>query len=171
MFQLFKCQICGDPYLGDETLSKCPFCGAPKNYIVEAREYIDYFAQQIDFSTKELDNFKKALDLEIGNASFYSKAAVTSSDAYFKSLFKALFKVENEHADVFTKHLKTVKPEIDKSIEADQDGHTNLLESHRREQIAIESYQNFYNEATTPRAKQIFEALVKIEKDHLGLED
>ncbi|MBR9690354.1 ferritin [Candidatus Woesearchaeota archaeon] len=171
MFQLFRCQICGDPYLGDEAPSKCPFCGAPKEYTKDEKQYIDHFKENIKFTDGEIEAFKKALDLEIGNASFYLKASSTSSDEFHKSLFKALFKVESEHADVFVKHLKITKPEFDKTIEASTDGHENLEESHRRERIAIDAYSQMLTQSTTPRAKEIFEALVKVETDHLGLED
>ncbi|PLW79294.1 ferritin [Candidatus Woesearchaeota archaeon] len=170
MFKLFRCQICGDPYLGDEAPSKCPFCGAKHELIIEAENYIDKFKQENNFTEVELANFKKALALEIGNASFYDAASKKSSDEFHKSLFKALKKVESEHASIFVKHLGTTKPELSK-IEASEDGHENLMESHRREEAAIKAYTKFRDEATTPRAIEVFSALVEIEGDHLILED
>ena len=79
-------------------------------------------------------------------------------------------KVESEHASIFSKHLKIIKPALFE-VEASTDGEVNLQESHRREQIAIESYREFAEAATSPRAKEVFSALVEIENDHLGLED
>lgn len=171
MFKLFKCKICGDPYLGNEAPSNCPFCGAHKSFMVEAHEYVNKFKMEHNFTQKEIDNFKAALELEMGNASFYAKASETSSDEYHQSLFKALKKVESEHASIFVKHLGITKPELDDSITANADGHVNLLESHRREAIAIKSYKQFLSEAETPRAKEVFASLVQIENDHLILED
>ena len=170
-FRLFRCRICGDPYLGDEAPSKCPFCGAKHTYMIDAKDYKDPFAAGTEFTPKEMENFKKALDLEIGNASFYAKASKTSSDEFHRGMFKALMKVESEHASIFSKHLGIQKPSLDESIIADSDGHTNLLESHRREDLAIKSYSQFLRDAETLRAKQVFFALVEIESDHLGLED
>jgi len=171
MFKLFRCQICGDPYLGNEAPSNCPFCGAKREYMVDGHAYINKFAQENNFSAQEMEHFRRALDLEIGNASFYLKASTISTSEFHKALFKGLSKVENEHASIFTKHLGITKPELDSAIEASTDGHVNLLESHRREQIAIKAYKKFLDEAVTPRAKEVFAALVEIETEHLGLED
>ena len=88
----------------------------------------------------------------------------------FAKLFKALMKVESEHASIFSKHLKITKPDLF-DVEASTDGEANLQESHRREGVAIEAYKQFAEAATTPRAKEVFDALVEIEEDHLGLED
>ncbi len=171
MFKLFKCKICGDPYLGDEAPSKCPFCGAVHTFIVPAEEYNNPFTKEHNFTESEIENFKAALELEMGNASFYKKASVTSSDEFHQSLFKALMKVESEHASIFAKHIGIKKPDFDDSIDADTEGHKNLMESHRREDIAITKYKEFLKQATTPRAREVFGSLVQIENDHLGLED
>jgi len=169
-YKLYKCQICGDPYLGDDAPINCPYCGAKKHYFVDAHDYVNKFEQENNFSREEQGNFKAALDIEIGNASFYKAAAESSAEEIHKWLFKALMKVESEHASIFSKHLKIIKPALF-DVEASTDGEVNLQESHRREQIAIESYRKFAEVATSPRAKEVFSALVEIENDHLGLED
>ncbi len=169
-YKLYKCQICGDPYIGDDAPINCPYCGAKKHFFVDARDYINKFEQENNFTSEEMDHFKAALDIEIGNASFYKAAAESSTQDLHKWLFKSLMKVEYEHASIFSKHLKIIKPAL-LDVEASTDGETNLQESHRREQIAIESYKKFAAAATTPRAKEVFDALVEIEADHLGLED
>ncbi|PLX77262.1 MAG: ferritin [Desulfuromonas sp.] len=169
-YKLYKCQICGDPYLGDHPPINCPYCGAKQKYFVDGREYVSPFTQEHNFTEEEKANFQAALDIEIGNASFYKKAAEVSSEDYFKWLFKSLMKVESEHASIFAKHLKVNKPEL-VNVNASTDGEENVLESHRREEIAIENYRKFADAATTPRAKQVFTALVEIEEDHLSLED
>jgi rubrerythrin len=169
-YKLFKCQICGDPYLGDEAPVNCPYCGAKSHYFVDARNYENTFTQEHNFTGEEMANFQTALDVEIGNASFYKAASENSKVDFHKWLFKALMKVESEHASIFAKHLKISKPALFE-IEASTDGEINLEESHRRETIAIESYIKFADSATTPRAKEIFLALVEIENDHLVIED
>lgn len=169
-YKLYKCRICGDPYLGDTAPVNCPYCGAKQHLFVDGRDYVSPFAREHNFTAEEKANFQAALEIEVGNASFYRTAAETSSDDYYKWLFKALMKVEKEHAGIFAKHLQVAKPELI-AVEASSNGEENLQESHRREQIAIESYRQFAESATTPRAKELFEALVEIESDHLGLED
>ena len=169
-YKLYKCQICGDPYLGDDAPINCPYCGAKKHVFVDAHDYVNRFTQENNFTADEMANFKAALDIEIGNASFYKAAAASSTEDFHKWLFKALMKVESEHASIFAKHLKVDKPALF-AVDASTDGEANLQESHRREQIAIESYKQFAESSTTPRAKEVFAALVEIEADHLGLED
>lgn len=169
-YKLYKCQICGDPYLGDHPPVNCPYCGAKQHYFIDAKEYVSPFAQEHAFTQEEKENFQAALDIEIGNASFYKAASAAATDDFYKSLFKALMKVESEHASIFAKHLKVTKPEL-YEVEASSDGEANVQESHRREDIAISSYRTFAEAATTPRAKQVFSALVEIEEDHLSLED
>ena len=169
-YKLYKCQICGDPYLGDAAPINCPYCGAKQHHFVDAYDYVNKFEQDNNFTNEEIDNFKAALDIEIGNASFYKAAAESSTKDFHKWLFKALMKVESEHASIFSKHLKITKTALF-DVNASADGEENLQESHRREQIAIESYKKFADSAKTPRAKEVFAALVEIEEDHLGLED
>ncbi len=169
-YKLYKCKICGDPYLGDHPPINCPYCGAKQHYFVDAKEYVSPFTQEHNFTQEERGNFQAALDIEISNASFYKNAAETSEEDFHKWLFKALMKVESEHASIFAKHLKITKPDL-YVAEASTDGEENVQESHRREGIAIESYRKFSETATTPRAKQVFSALVEIEEDHLSLED
>ena len=169
-YKLYKCTICGDPYLGDSAPINCPYCGAKQHLFVDGRDYVSPFQQEHSFTAEEKENFQAALDIEIGNASFYKAAAATSSEEYYQWLFKALMKVEAEHAGIFSKHLKISKPDLIE-VEASSDGEANILESHRREKIAIESYRKYAETATTVRAKQVFNALVEIESDHLGLDD
>ena len=35
MVKLWRCEICGDPYIGEEPPADCPFCGADKKHIKE----------------------------------------------------------------------------------------------------------------------------------------
>jgi rubrerythrin/DNA-directed RNA polymerase subunit RPC12/RpoP len=169
-YKLYKCQICGDPYLGDTAPINCPYCGAKQKHFVDGRVYVSPFQQEHNFSAEEKTNFQTALELEIGNASFYKAASETSSEEYYQWLFKSLMKVELEHAGIFAKHLKISKPDL-YAVEASANGEENLLESHRREEKAIAAYREFAEVAVTPRARQVFSALVEIESDHLGLED
>ena len=38
MVKLWRCEICGDPYIGESPPTNCPFCGAKQKFIKEAKE-------------------------------------------------------------------------------------------------------------------------------------
>ncbi len=168
MVKLWRCEICGDPYIGESAPDNCPFCGAYKKYIKEAKEANVNFDVELD--EKDKANAEHALQVEISNAAFYFCAAKKTDDAEGKLLFKALGKVEAEHASVWRKILK-----LDEIPKADDPCHTgnkeNLEESHARETRAIEFYKKAAEGSENPRVKQIFEAFVEVETDHLKLSE
>ena len=54
--KVFRCRICGDPYIGVGAPSRCPFCGAQKRFFVSARDWnIDEFNLNLNI----LKNFFK----------------------------------------------------------------------------------------------------------------
>jgi rubrerythrin/rubredoxin len=168
MVKLWRCQICGDPYVGDEPPANCPFCGAHRKYIFEAKKTDVSFDVQLN--AKDKANAEHALEVEISNASFYFCAADKTDDAEGKLLFKALGKVEAEHAAIWKKILKlqTLPQRKEECNAANKD---NLEESHRREARAIDFYSKAAIDAANPRIKQIFAALVEVETDHLQLSE
>ncbi len=99
MIKLWRCEICGDPYIGEEPPANCPFCGAHKKYIKEAKEAKVNF--DVKLNEKDKANAEHALEVEISNAAFYFCAAKKTDDEEGKLLFKALGKVEAEHASVW----------------------------------------------------------------------
>jgi len=168
MVKLWRCEICGDPYIGESPPDNCPFCGAHKKYIKEAKLAKVTF----DVSLKEKDkaNAEHALQVEVSNSAFYFCAAGKTDDDEGKLLFKALGKVEAEHATIWRKILK-----LDKVPQGNEQCHTknkeNLEESHSRETRAITFYSKAASESENERVKQIFTALVEIETDHLKLSE
>lgn len=168
MVKLWRCQICGDPYVGDEPPANCPFCGAHRRYIFEAKKTDASF--DVRLNDKDKANAQHALEVEVSNASFYFCAAGKTDDAEGKLLFKALGKVEAEHASIWKKILKlqTLPERKEECNTANKD---NLEESHRREDRAIEFYRKAANDATDLRIKQLFTALVEVETDHLQLSE
>ena len=95
--KLFRCRICGDPYLGSEAPSFCPFCGAPQKYMAPAEDYVDR-NDVPNLSARSRANLEKALDLEVRNAAFYMCASNCAPDPLDKAMFKALWRTEAEHA-------------------------------------------------------------------------
>lgn len=168
--KVFRCRVCRDPYIGEEPPSRCPFCGAYMQYFVAADEWneSDYEFEISDISKK---NLEAALKLELSNTAFYLCAmnkAQEDGDEYGYAEFKALKKVETEHADAIIKLLKIKKPELEK-IPCSNDYKKNSKEGWDRENRAIKSYAKFESEAPEPQLKQFFKALVEIETDHLDL--
>ncbi|PIN86978.1 ferritin [Candidatus Woesearchaeota archaeon CG10_big_fil_rev_8_21_14_0_10_44_13] len=168
MIKLWRCFICGDPYIGDEPPANCPFCGAHKKYILEAKKAKVSF--DVKLNAKDKANAEHALEVEVSNAAFYFCAAKTTDDEEGKLLFKALGKVEAEHASIWKKILK-----LDAVPQGNESCHTrnkeNLEDSHARETKAIGFYSKAAKEAENARIKQIFTALVEVETDHLELSE
>jgi len=168
MVCLWRCEICGDPYIGETPPSNCPFCGAHSRYIKLAT--LAQVTFDVHLEPKDRENAERALSVEVSNSAFYFCAAEKTDDAEGKLLFKALGKVEAEHAAVWRKILKLAS--VPKGTEVCfTENRENLKESHRRETKAIEFYRKAAGEAKNLRIKEIFEALVEIETDHLHLSE
>ncbi|MFW6119880.1 MAG: ferritin family protein, partial [Petrotogales bacterium] len=108
---------------------------------------------------------------ELDNAAFYDcakNAADKAGDDYSLAKFKALMKVEREHASAISKFLKISQPELEKQA-CNADSKANSKEGWKRENRAIKAYAKFRDEAKEPRLKEFFGALVEIETDHLNL--
>ena len=169
--KLFRCRICGDPYLGAAPPSFCPFCGAPEKYMVPAEEYVDR-NDVPNLSERSRTNLEKALQLEVGNASFYMCASNCAPDPLSQAMFKALSKAESEHASLICKILKVKKPEIKPDETAcRKDPKANFADSHEREKRAVAFYSASANEATEDRVKEVFNALTEIESYHIALSE
>ncbi len=98
--KLWRCQICGDPYLGEQKPVNCPFCGAHERLMVSQEDFENRIGVIDKLADVTQKNLEAALELEIGNAQFYACAARKSRSDASKNLFKILSKVESEHASV-----------------------------------------------------------------------
>ncbi|OGS27839.1 MAG: hypothetical protein A2297_06675 [Elusimicrobia bacterium RIFOXYB2_FULL_48_7] len=168
MVKLWRCEICGDPYVGSNPPDNCPFCGAHKKYIKEAKNAKVSF--DVKLSHQDMKNVEHALEVEISNSTFYYCAANINDEPEGALLFKALSKIEMEHAAIWKKilNLSAVPAGSDSCHKKNKE---NLEESHQREIRAIEFYRKAAEETKNPRIKQIFEALVEVETDHLSLSE
>ena len=59
MVKLWRCEICGDPYIGTAPPNRCPFCGAYENFIVEAREFQETFDVELNEKDKANEIFSR----------------------------------------------------------------------------------------------------------------
>ncbi|MFW6120589.1 MAG: rubredoxin-like domain-containing protein, partial [Petrotogales bacterium] len=65
--KVFRCRICGDPYIGSEAPKQCPFCGAAQRFFIEAQDWNpDEF--NVSLSNLSKENLEAALQLELDNA-------------------------------------------------------------------------------------------------------
>jgi rubrerythrin len=168
--KVFRCRICGDPYIGTEAPTQCPSCGAPRKYLIRA-EYWNPNEFNVTLSETSRKNLEAALKLELDNTAFYDcakNAAGKIGDEYGTAKFKALMKVEREHAAAISKFLKKPVPELVPQ-KCNTETKANSKEGFNREDRAIKSYSKFRDEAVEPRMKEFFGALVEIETDHLNL--
>ena len=168
--KVYRCRICGDPYIGAEAPMQCPFCGAAQRFFVEANDWNpnEFNVKLSEISKKDLE---AALQLELDNAAFYDcakNAAQNTGDEYSIAKFKALMKVEREHASAISKFLKISRPELEKQA-CNANSQANSKEGWEREDRAIKAYAKFRDEAVEPRLKEFFGVLVEIETDHLDL--
>ncbi|MFQ5885264.1 MAG: rubredoxin-like domain-containing protein [Thermoplasmata archaeon] len=168
--KVFRCRICGDPYIGVEPPARCPFCGALAEYFVLAEDWNpnEFNVELSDVARQDLE---AALKLELDNTAFYScamNAAKESGDEYGFAKFKALMKVESEHASSISKFLKITRPDLE-TVPCSKDFRANTQEGWEREDRAIKAYSKFRDEVPEERLREFFGALVEIETDHLDL--
>jgi len=109
--------------------------------------------------------------VEVSNTIFYKCSSKKTPELEGQKIFKILAKVENEHASVWKKILKLDKVDFPSYDKCASEYTPNLEESHQREERAIKFYGQAAKEAKNPRVKEIFQALVEVETDHLHLSE
>jgi rubrerythrin len=166
--EVYRCRFCGETHLGLGSITNCPFCGAHKKYMVPISEWKDENVG-VEYGELTKKNLETALDVEIGNTSFYLVASKAAETTEAQGIFKRLSKVELEHAEVFAKLLKVDLPPH-QALESKGSDEANFEESFKRESIAINHYDKSAAETVEPRVREIFKILIGVEKDHLRLD-
>ena len=110
MFVAYRCEICGETYLGYSKPENCPYCGAHQEYLKKMENYDRVMPEEI--SDESRDNVQKAIDLEIDNAKFYACAARETDDELEAAVFKRLGKIEAEHAEALAEVIDVPEEEI-----------------------------------------------------------
>lgn len=169
--KVWVCKICGEAYINDGKPNRCPFCGAYKKYLVEAKNYDDTGAWDVELNEVDRANAEKALGVEISNTLFYKCSSKKVDELDGQKLFKILSKVEGEHASVWKKILKVDKIKWDPAETCEVEYKADLEDSHAREERAIKFYTGAVIAAKSPRVKEIFEAFIEVETDHLKLSE
>ncbi len=113
-------------------------------------------------------NLEFTYNLEVNASQIYHCIKKKTNDEFILGMFKAISKVELEHAELVGKLINKdpgckilFKEELCTEDRKESLDKTKLLESK-----VINHYKIFLNEATEPRVKDIFQALVEIEQDH-----
>ncbi|MBS3956969.1 MAG: hypothetical protein KGZ40_05525 [Clostridiales bacterium] len=168
--KMLRCGICGETYLGSETPSHCPFCGAHREHIVPAPEYPAQI-NQVQPTEIERNDLESAIELERDNTRFYLGMATHTDDHVLASAYKRLAKIEAEHCELFCELANLSKPD-DLSIPLDvpDDWCANIAESVERERRASRLYREFATRATNARIAEVFEAVSAVESDHIELD-
>lgn len=164
----FICEICGDAYLGTEAPSKCPFCGADRNYIKNGNEANPIFKREEEISEQSRKNLMETLDLEMKANAIYLCMAGKTESYEIKAMYKRLAKVELEHAAVATKLLGIEMPAQLTQQCSDEDME-NLKKTIELEDHAVEVYVDFAKSSAEQKVKIFFTALMKVEAEHLEL--
>lgn len=168
----FRCQICGDVYMGPSKPGNCPYCGSKSRYLVPVEDWVDENLSITALSDVSKGNLEKALQLEVNNAPFYRDASARAKTMKLQGVFKGLAKVEAEHASLIRKILNCEFPAPEAHREkATDDDMVNLKTAHERERIATDFYMMSAERAAEPRVKKVFTALSEIESDHIMLEE
>ncbi|RJP19825.1 MAG: ferritin [Candidatus Abyssobacteria bacterium SURF_5] len=166
---VFKCRVCGDPYVGNTKPSNCPFCGAPAKFIILADNWVEPEPPILSDVTRK--HLESALKLEVDNVQFYRCAMNATDEPLTKEMFKALSRIESEHASVICKYLNVPKvavqdvPEICGLTTREE----HLEEALRREQEAVKFYSAAARGTTEEPVREFFEAVSEVENDHISL--
>ncbi len=162
----WRCQICGETYLGEEPTDRCPYCGAAGKNLISPAEYQDY--GQLEMSKKSREDCLHTLKLELNNAAFYKKCAELAENQISRVIFKRLSKHEQEHAELIADMLGIEEGEFPQ-VEVPESDPERFAEAHDHELGAINFYLKVAKEAPEPRMKEVFQALSDIEMEHLRM--
>lgn len=169
--RLLRCRICGDTYLGTEAPSQCPFCGAHAHYFVEPGGYSSS-ENRVQLTEVERAHVETAIEIERSNTRYYLAAAALQGDEDLSSALKRLAKVEAEHCGIFSKLAGEPKPADLMEPEGDPSAWCEAIaESTRRETRASEFYAEVVAAATNERVREVFTAVMEVERDHLVVDE
>jgi rRNA maturation endonuclease Nob1 len=165
MLIIYRCRICGDPFLAMKPPSNCPFCGAPGKYIIEARnwDFPSLTLEQIELNEKSKDHLIRTRQMKIDSSNFFLSIKNKTRNPELYSYFSRLSKIDHEHAELISKTLGVEKPRIEE-LECSESEVENIKETIRRHNRVINYYSLALSEVIEPRIREIYTALLEIEK-------
>lgn len=175
--KIYRCIICGDPYLGKEKPTNCSSCGVPAEYLAPARDWKEKEVQNLSSVSRK--NLERALEAELKNNTFYTACSRKSKNSELKAMFWALSKIAAEHAKIVNKILKKAAPRYVEDTKAGPTDNQkpsatdkeNIGEIREREESGVKFYNQAAGEAKEERVKEIFEALSKVKSEYIKLSE
>jgi rubrerythrin len=169
--KMHRCRICGETFLGKDVPSNCPFCGAHAEHFVDTADYPEDI-NEVQLTEIERSNLESSIDLETSNTRFYLAMAARKDDPGLSSAYKRLAKIEAEHCSMFCKLAGVAKP-ADLMIPSEELGSwdADIDESRAREVRASRLYREFSASATSPRLREVWNAVSAVETDHIELDE
>lgn len=166
---LYRCRICGEAHIMDFHSSHCPFCGAHKKWLVNMEDYVE--PERPELTAISRKNLIFTYELEMKAAQTYHCIRKKTHDEFTLGMFKALSKVELEHAELVGKLINRDPGHEIAFVEAlcNDNREDALYKTKALESAAIEHYARFLHEAVEPEVKSVFQALLEAEHDHLTL--
>lgn len=161
----FRCQLCGETYLGSDKPDRCPYCGANPRELLEPTYWVEN-PPSVDLSSKDREFIEKAQQLELNNAAFYRQCAQQAETVVTQSIFKRLGKQELEHAELLG-DLAGMEDLPLPEVTVPDDDAEKFAEAGRREKRAIKFYLEVASQAHSPRLREVMRALSDIESEHL----
>lgn len=162
----FRCQNCGETYLGDSIPDRCPYCGAASHHLVPPAEWIDYGI--VPMSEWSLNQCRHTLEIELSNSAFYRSCAEKAELNVNAAIFSRLADQEEEHAELVGKMSGLDEPLEPMEVAPNNDA-DKFTEAHVREKRAVLLYQKIAREAPENRVREVFRILSEIEGEHLKL--
>jgi rubrerythrin len=166
---VFKCKVCGDPYVGNTKPSNCPYCGAPARFTILAENWVDRDLPQLSEASRH--NLEESLRMELDNARFYGCAMKAAEDSLAQAMFEALSRIETVHACAACRLLGRPEEHAGDDSEAcsTTSPREHLEEALRREREAVRFYRSAADSAVEEQVEEFFGALVEVEEDHISL--
>jgi len=118
-------------------------------------------------------DLEASIELETANTRFYLAMGTHKENAPLSSAYKRLAKIEKEHCELFC-NLAGVDMPADLMTPLDSttgSWKSDIEESLAREQRASRLYAEFAARSTSPRLKEVWEAVSAIESDHIDLDN
>ena len=164
--KLFRCSLCANAYLGDSTLSHCPFCSVDGRHLLPATEWQDIVVSEL--SVQSQGNLEQAMQLEADAAKFYNVAYETASDPLFEAMFSALSRMEYEHAATIARLL-----DVDVPAPAEAPSFVSAVEylaaANKLEKKIARFYKTAAREANEPDIKTLFTAFGEAAREHTNI--
>ncbi len=169
--KMHRCRICGETFLGTDVPSNCPFCGAHAEHFVDTADYPED-VNDIQLTEIERANLGSSIELETSNTRFYLAMAGRKDNRKLSSAYKRLAKIEAEHCSMFCKLAGVSKP-TDLMTPSEELGSwdADIDESHAREVRASDLYREFATTASSPRLREVWNAVSAVEADHIALDE